>query len=160
MIPVRRKLAKAPLRVDVGRRTQAKAPSAKSIAGWAAAALGARAADAEIAVQIVTPAAIRRLNRDYRGKDTPTNVLSFPSTAPAGVVPRPLGDIVICPAVLAREAREQGKPERAHWAHLVIHGTLHLVGYDHEVEADAVRMERKEIAVLRRLGIPNPYRTP
>ena len=151
---------KAPLRVDVGRRTQARAPSAKSIASWAAAALGARSAGTEIAVQIVTPAAIRRLNRDYRGKDAPTNVLSFPSTAPAGVVPRPLGDIVICPAVLAREAREQGKPARAHWAHLVIHGTLHLVGYDHEVESDAVRMERKEIAVLRRLGIPNPYRTP
>ena len=151
---------KAPLRVDVGRRTQARAPSAKAIASWAAAALGARSAGTEIAVQIVTPAAIRRLNRDYRGKDAPTNVLSFPSTAPAGVVPRPLGDIVICPAVLAREAREQGKPARAHWAHLVIHGTLHLVGYDHEVESDAVRMERKEIAVLRRLGIPNPYRTP
>ena len=152
--------AKPALRVDIGRRTTAKAPSAKSIAGWAAAALGARSLGTEIAVQIVTPAAMRRLNRDYRGKDKPTNVLSFPSTAPAGVMPRPLGDIVICPAVLKREALEQGKPERAHWAHLVIHGALHLVGYDHEVEADAVRMERREIAVLRRLGLPNPYRTP
>ncbi|MEY4761212.1 MAG: hypothetical protein RLZZ200_1068 [Pseudomonadota bacterium] len=152
--------SKPALRVDIGRRTTAKAPSAKSIAGWAAAALGARAAGAEIAVQVVTPAAMRRLNREYRGKDKPTNVLSFPSTAPAGVMPRPLGDIVICPVVLKREALEQGKAERDHWAHLVVHGALHLVGYDHEVESDAVRMERREITVLRSLGIANPYRTP
>jgi probable rRNA maturation factor len=149
---------KPPLRIDLGRRTTAKAPGARAIASWAAAALGARAAGAEIAVQVVTPAAIRRLNRDYRGKDKPTNVLSFPSTAPAGALPRPLGDIVICPAVLKQEAREQGTPERAHWAHLVVHGTLHLVGYDHEDDADAARMERREITVLRRLGFPNPYR--
>ena len=151
--------ARNPLRVDLGRRTTAKAPGQRSIATWAAAALGPKAAGKEIAVQVVTPAAIRRLNRDYRGKDKPTNVLSFPTTAPAGVKPQPLGDIVICPAVLKREAREQGKPERAHWAHLVVHGTLHLVGYDHEDDADARRMERREVAVLRRLGFPDPYRS-
>jgi probable rRNA maturation factor len=149
---------KPPLRVDLGRRTAVETPSEKSIAAWAAAALGARAAGKEIAVQVVTPAAMRKLNRDYRGKDKPTNVLSFPSTAMAGVLPQPLGDIVICPVVLKREAREQGKAERAHWAHLVVHGTLHLVGYDHEEDDDALRMERREVAVLRRLGFPNPYR--
>ena len=145
------------LRVDLARRTTAKAPGARLIAAWAAAALGTRAG-AEIAVQVVSPAASRRLNHHYRGKDKPTNVLSFPTTAPPGAVPRPLGDIVICPAVLKREAREQGKPERAHWAHLVVHGALHLAGYDHENDSDATRMERREIAVLRRLGFPNPYR--
>ena len=71
--------------------------------------------------------------------------------------PLPLGDVVICPAVLRREAREQGKAERAHWAHLVVHGTLHLAGYDHEQDDDARRMERREIAVLRALGFDNPY---
>ncbi len=75
---------------------------------------------------------MRMLNRRYRGKDKPTNVLAFPAAPAPGVRPRPLGDVVICPAVLRREARAQGKSERAHWAHLVVHGTLHLVGYDHE----------------------------
>jgi probable rRNA maturation factor len=86
-------------------------------------------------------------------------VLSFPAAElPAGPE-RPLGDLVICPDVLRAEAREQHKSLRAHWAHLVVHGTLHLVGYDHTYPADADRMERREIAVLRRLGFPNPYRS-
>ena len=72
---------------------------------------------------------------------------------------RPLGDLVICPAVLRVEAREQHKSLRAHWAHLVVHGALHLVGYDHEEPADANRMERREVSILRRLGFPNPYRS-
>jgi len=151
--------ARAPaLRVDVARGTTDRAPGRRLLATWATAALGSRATGAELALQLVSAAASRRLNHRYRGKDQPTNVLSFPATAPPGVAPRPLGDIVICPAVLRREAREQGKPERAHWAHLVVHGALHLVGYDHENDADASRMERREIAVLRRLGYPNPYR--
>jgi probable rRNA maturation factor len=82
--------------------------------------------------------------------------LSFPAAQLPGPE-RPLGDLVICPQVLRAEAREQRKSLRAHWAHLVVHGTLHLVGYDHEREADATRMERREIAVLRRLGFANPY---
>ncbi|MET0291398.1 MAG: rRNA maturation RNase YbeY, partial [Steroidobacteraceae bacterium] len=125
---------------------------------WASAALGPRAAGREIAVRAVASGEMRRLNYQYRGKDAPTNVLSFPTTAAAGPQPRPLGDLVICPAVLRREAREQGKSERAHWAHLVVHGVLHLAGYDHEDDDDARRMERREIAVLRRLGFANPYR--
>jgi len=145
------------LRVDIGRRTTARMPSARSLAGWAGAALGARAAGKEIAVQLVSANESRRLNLQYRGKDLPTNVLSFPTTAPPGIRPQPLGDLVICPVVLKREAREQGKSERAHWAHLVVHGTLHLVGYDHECDSDAKRMERREITVLRKLGFANPY---
>jgi probable rRNA maturation factor len=118
----------------------------------------------EIGVSVVGPTESRRLNAQYRGRDKPTNVLSFPvpelpaSEASDGE-PRPLGDLVICPQVLRTEAREQKKSLRAHWAHLVVHGSLHLIGYDHERDADANRMERREIAVLRRLGFSNPYRS-
>jgi probable rRNA maturation factor len=112
---------------------------------------------------VVGPAESRRLNAQFRGRDKPTNVLSFPVAelpAPAAAdEPRPLGDLVICPQVLRAEAREQKKSLRAHWAHLVVHGSLHLIGYDHERDTDADRMERREIAVLRRLGFPNPYRS-
>ena len=101
---------------------------------------------------------MRALNRQFRGKDKPTNVLAFPAIGAQGAVPQPLGDVVICPAVLRREAHEQGKTLQAHWAHLVVHGALHLAGFDHELERDAQRMERREIAVLRSLGFDNPYR--
>ena len=124
---------------------------------------------------MVGAAESRRLNSQFRGKDKPTNVLSFPTAdipAPQGdeagergarersVPALPLGDLVICPQVLRAEAREQHKTLRAHWAHLVVHGTLHLIGYDHEKNADATRMERREVLVLRRLGFANPYRSP
>ena len=151
--------AAGPLQVDLVRRTPARAPSAQSLALWAAAALGARASGHEIAVQLVSPAVSRRLNRQFRGEDKATNVLSFPAVPMPGVKPKPLGDLVICPPVLLREAVQQGKSQRAHWAHLVIHGTLHLVGFDHEIEADARRMERREVRVLRGLGFPDPYRS-
>jgi probable rRNA maturation factor len=115
-------------------------------------------------VSVVGPAESRRLNAQYRGRDKPTNVLSFPvaqlpANATADGEPHPLGDLVICPQVLRSEAREQKKTLRAHWAHLVVHGSLHLIGYDHEDDSDADRMERREIAVLRRLGFANPYRS-
>jgi probable rRNA maturation factor len=122
-------------------------------------ALGRRGVDREIGVSVVGPAESRRLNAQYRGKDKPTNVLSFPVTHLPVTGPLPLGDLVICPQVLRTEAREQNKSLRAHWAHLVVHGSLHLIGYDHELDADADRMERREIAVLRRLGFANPYRS-
>jgi probable rRNA maturation factor len=122
-------------------------------------ALGRRGVDREIGVSVVGPAESRRLNSQYRGKDKPTNVLSFPVPQLPVTGPRPLGDLVICPQVLRTEAREQNKSLRAHWAHLVVHGSLHLIGYDHERDADADRMERREIAVLRRLGFANPYRS-
>jgi probable rRNA maturation factor len=126
--------------------------------------LGRRALGREIGVSVVGPTESRKLNARFRGRDKPTNVLSFPVPelphAAEGDEPRPLGDLVICPQVLRAEAREQKKSLRAHWAHLVVHGSLHLIGYDHEQEADANRMERREIAVLRRLGFSNPYRSP
>ena len=122
-------------------------------------ALGRRGVDREIGVSVVGPAESRRLNARYRGKDKPTNVLSFPVPELPVTGPQPLGDLVICPQVLRTEAREQKKSLRAHWAHLVVHGSLHLIGYDHEQDDDADRMERREIAVLRRLGFKNPYRS-
>jgi len=151
------------VRIDVRRRVRTWAPTRNDLTEWASTALGRRAAGREIGVAVVGPAESRRLNAQYRGRDKPTNVLSFPVAelpAPAaGDEPQPLGDLVICPQVLRTEAREQKKSLRAHWAHLVVHGSLHLIGYDHERDKDADRMERREIAVLRRLGFANPYRS-
>jgi probable rRNA maturation factor len=150
------------VRVDLQRRVQAWAPARAEIAKWASVALGRRALGREMGVRVVGAAESRRLNSQYRGKNRPTNVLSFP-VAPLPGKPvgeaRPLGDLVICPQVLRTEAREQKKTLRAHWAHLVVHGVLHLIGYDHEREAEASRMEQREISVLRRLGFANPYRS-
>jgi probable rRNA maturation factor len=131
-------------------------PTARDLQRWAAAALGARAAGRELSVLLVGAAASRRLNAHYRRRDRATNVLSFP--VPPGAGSALLGDLVICPAVLRAEARAQHKSARAHWAHLVVHGVLHLAGYDHEHEQQAQRMERREIRVLRALGVANPYR--
>jgi probable rRNA maturation factor len=160
------------LSVDVQRRVKTWAPPRADIAAWASIALGRKAVGRELSVRVVGPTESRRLNARYRGRDKPTNVLSFPaaelpagpSKAPARDGPAyrtewPLGDLVICPSVLRAEAREQHKSLRAHWAHLVVHGALHLAGYDHEDPADANRMERREVSVLRRLGFPNPYRS-
>ncbi len=151
---------RTPLIVDCRVPPRAHAPAARLMARWAVAALGSRGTGCEMALQVVSAPRMRLLNRRYRGKDKPTNVLSFPAAPAPGVRPRPLGDVLICPAVLRREARAQGKSEQAHWAHLIVHGTLHLVGFDHERGTDAARMERREIAVLRRLGFANPYRQP
>jgi probable rRNA maturation factor len=151
--------AHTPLIVECHVPANAKAPPARLMARWADAALGRQGRGCEMAVQVVSAPRMRALNRRYRGKDKPTNVLAFPAPPSPGVRPRPLGDVVICAAVLRREARVQRKREVAHWAHLVVHGTLHLAGYDHETgKRDAARMERREIAVLRRLGFSNPYR--
>lgn len=146
------------------------APSRQNIGTWIAAALGARVGG-ELAVRVVGNAESRRLNRAWRGKDKPTNVLSFPAAKIAakrgqtplpavrsgGAAPVMLGDLVVCAPVVAREAREQGKSRGAHWAHMIVHGTLHLLGHDHVKAADAARMERREIAILKRFGIGNPY---
>lgn len=112
----------------------------------------------ELVIRIVDPAESQSLNRDYRGKDRPTNVLSFPFDAPPGVPSEHLGDLVICAPVVAREAAEQGKPLAHHWAHMVVHGVLHLRGYDHIDPAGAEIMEEKERGLLARFGIPDPYR--
>jgi len=130
---------------------------------WAAAALGKQGEGREIAVRVVAARESRALNKQWRGKDKPTNVLSFPAPQQSKCgKPRdmalPLGDLVICAEVVRREAIRDGKPLQAHWAHLVVHGALHLVGYDHEAgRHEQLRMERREISVLKRFGIGNPY---
>jgi probable rRNA maturation factor len=151
------------LQLEVVRQGRDWSPATADIRTWASAALGRRAAGAELAVRVVNAAESKRLNARYRGKDQPTNVLSFPVPPlplGAGSAPRPLGDLVICASVVRDEARQQRKAIKSHWAHLVVHGSLHLLGYDHERDAEARRMERREVAVLKRFGIPNPYRSP
>ncbi|MDH5571175.1 MAG: rRNA maturation RNase YbeY [Gammaproteobacteria bacterium] len=111
----------------------------------------------EVTIRIVDDAEITQLNNDYRDKQGPTNVLSFPFECPAEVELNLLGDLVICASVVAHEAIEQNKPERAHWAHMVVHGILHLLGYDHIDDTEAEQMEQREIAILGLLGYPSPY---
>ncbi len=145
--------------VAVQRATRAAGvPPAARLTRWALTALE-RTARGELTVRIVGRGESAALNARYRGKRGPTNVLSFLSD-PAAAKGRellPLGDVVICASVVAREAREQGKTLAAHWAHMVIHGTLHLQGYDHENARDAAVMEARERALLATLGFPDPY---
>ncbi len=112
---------------------------------------------AALCLRIVGSAESRRLDREYRGKDQPTNVLSFPSSPEERVATGALGDLVICAPVVAREARAQRKTLGAHWAHMVVHGTLHLLDYDHERTGDARTMEALEVEILRGLGFHDPY---
>jgi probable rRNA maturation factor len=131
----------------------------------AEAACVAATTGGELAIVLTDDSAIRTLNRDWRGKDQPTNVLSFPAPddlPPARLAGEPgrvrlLGDIVIAYETMAREALAERRPFRHHLAHLAVHGFLHLVGHDHEAEAEAEAMETLEIAVLARLKVPNPY---
>lgn len=131
-------------------------PTDEQFGLWVRTALRGRA-PAELAIRIVDREESRRLNRQYRGKDAPTNVLSFPAELPKDIGLNLLGDILICAPQVAEEALAQGKAEQAHWAHLTIHGVLHLLGYDHHLAAEAEVMEGIEIALLASLGIPNPY---
>lgn len=130
-------------------------PADEDFMHWTAAAL--ENADASIVIRIVDEEESRRLNRDYRGKDQPTNVLSFPFEAPPEVPSIHMGDLVICAPVVAEEAVRQGKPVLHHWAHMVVHGILHLRGYDHIEAEEAETMETLEHKLLQDMGIPDPY---
>jgi len=134
-------------------------PKAAELKRWTLRAL-ADDVHGELTVRIVDERESAELNSRYRRKEGPTNVLSFPAeaaSAPGGADLLPFGDVVICAEVVAREAREQGKPLAAHWAHMVVHGALHLQGYDHENARDAGIMEARERALLAELGFPDPY---
>ena len=113
--------------------------------------------EAEISLLIVDETEGAELNRQWRGKDGPTNVLSFPSDLPAELNLPLLGDLIICAPVVEKEAMAQKKSLDAHWAHMVVHGTLHLLGYDHVVDAEAQEMEALETRILKQLGYPDPY---
>lgn len=132
-------------------------PSDGAFQSWAELALQDHPGDAELCIRLVNSDESQQLNRNYRGKDKPTNVLSFPFEPPPGLTLDTLGDIAICTAVVEQEAQAQHKALQHHYAHLVIHGILHLLGYDHINDTDAQVMESKEIQLLSDLGIPNPY---
>ena len=136
-----------------------KLPLKRQFAQWASLALADMPATAErthVSIRIVDEEESAELNERYRNKPGSTNILSFPVPA-ALIAAGTLGDLAICAQVVEREAREQGKSAPAHWAHLVIHGVLHLQGYDHESAPDAARMEALEVSILDKLDIANPY---
>jgi len=135
-------------------------PSEAQFLHWATAAWrGDASAAAGVVVRLVDTAESRRLNAEFRHKDTPTNVLSFPYEPLPGMAFHHVGDLVICAPVVAQEAVGQGKPALAHWAHMVVHGMLHLQGFDHAGDADAERMEALETGILTGLGFAAPYAT-
>ncbi len=160
-------MTQGPVRLDVavGYATpRAGVPAATSFRRWVAAALQGRIREADLAIRIVGEDEGRALNRHYRGKDYATNVLSFPGELPPevklpkGVTMPLLGDIVLCAPVVAREAAEQAKPIAHHYAHLTVHGCLHLLGMDHQDEREAQCMEQLERDILAKLSIDDPYR--
>ena len=160
-------MTRGPIRLDVAvsyAAPRAGLPAAVSFRRWVAAALEGRIREADLAVRIVGAKEGRALNRHYRGKDYATNVLSFPADVadgvklPKGVKLPLLGDLVLCAPVVAREAREQKKPLAAHYAHLTVHGALHLLGWDHQDAREAECMEQLEREILAGLGIDDPYR--
>ena len=132
-------------------------PTAEQIEQWATAAIQLQSNEVEMTVRIVDEAESHELNLNYRGKDRPTNVLSFPFECPDEVELPLLGDLVICRQVVEREAQEQDKPLMAHWAHMVVHGSLHLLGYDHIEDDEAEEMESLETQIMTGLGFADPY---
>lgn len=157
-------MTRGPDRLDVSvsyALPRAGLPAANSFRKWVAAALAGRIREADLAIRLVDAREGRALNRHYRGKDSATNVLSFPAELPEGLpegVRLPLlGDLVLCAPVVAREAREQRKPLGAHYAHLTVHGVLHLLGWNHEDTREAECMEALEREILAGMGIDDPY---
>ena len=146
------------LEIDIQRETSDPAPDEDDIRRWIQAALATqRTADSEVSVRLVDEDEMAELNHTWRGKSGPTNVLSFPSDLPPELELPLLGDIVVCTQVVAREASEQHKTLEAHWAHMLVHGTLHAQGYDHEEDDEAACMEARETEILAGLGVPDPY---
>lgn len=135
-------------------------PTANQIEHWAQAALSAGQcaySEPELTVRLVAEAESQELNFAYRGKNQPTNVLSFPFEVPEHIPLELLGDLIICMPVVAREAKEQQKSEEQHWAHMVVHGCLHLLGFDHIKDDEAETMENLERQIMAQLGYPDPY---
>lgn len=132
-------------------------PTEQQFRQWVVAAIETENLPVELVIRIVDETESQALNLQFRSKDRPTNVLSFPFEVIPGIEVNHLGDLVICSPVVSREAREQHKPVESHWAHMVVHGLLHLQGYDHQHERDAVTMESQEIRIMAQLGYADPY---
>jgi probable rRNA maturation factor len=145
--------------IDIQSSSGEPSPGEDDIRRWVSAALEGRREDAEVSVCLVDEDTMTGLNSRYRGKDSSTNVLSFPAELPPGVEHPLLGDIVLCAAVINREAREQHKSPEAHWSHMLVHGSLHLLGYDHVDPREAEAMEALETGILSGLGYACPYAT-
>mgnify|MGYP005814784311 FL=1 len=146
------------LELDLQLASNGQHPAEADFRRWCELALRQRSGDSELTIRLVDEDEGRELNRTWRHKDYATNVLSFPADVPDEFLDIPLlGDLVICVPVVEREATEQGKTPEAHWAHLVIHGCLHLLGYDHIDDAEAEEMESLERDLLAELGYPDPY---
>jgi len=132
-------------------------PSSAQFQVWVDAALQGQALDSELLIRLVDGDESAALNQQYRHKAGPTNILSFPFEAPPGIELAMLGDLVMCVPVIVQEALQQAKPVEHHWAHITVHGVLHLLGYDHIDDAEAEQMEALEIEILQQFNIPNPY---
>ncbi|MGK3130846.1 rRNA maturation RNase YbeY [Pantoea sp. C8B4] len=132
-------------------------PAEPAFQRWLEAAVTPFQPESEVTIRLVDEAESHELNLTYRGKDKPTNVLSFPFEAPPGIELPLLGDLIICRQVVEQEAEEQGKTVESHWAHMVVHGTLHLLGYDHIEDEEAEEMEALETEIMLALGYPDPY---
>lgn len=132
-------------------------PSEEQVSLWLNTATEKLDDEFDLTVRLVDEQESHQLNFDYRGKDKPTNVLSFPFEAPPGVEINLLGDLIICKQVVEQEAKDQDKTLAAHWAHMVVHGALHLLGYDHIDDEEAIEMESLETQILQRMGFEDPY---
>jgi probable rRNA maturation factor len=148
----------AELRLELSYAARAPwVPSRRQLQRWAAGAWTSQKKSAVLSIRVVGRAQSRSLNRSYRGKDRATNVLSFAGPGRLANHEWMLGELVICAPVVAMEARLQEKTVQAHWAHMTVHGLLHLLGFDHEVAAEALKMESMEVQILDRLGFSDPY---
>lgn len=145
--------------IDIESNSQSQQiPPVAELERWISAALRSQQLEeAEVSLYIADEAESQELNSQYRGKDYPTNVLSFPADIPEEVGVPLLGDLVVCAPVVEREAREQGKTLNAHWAHMLVHGCLHLLGFDHTEDGEAEEMEALETEIITGLGYPAPY---
>lgn len=149
------------LTLDMQNATGYELPGLEQFEQWVGHALSeaqpVRGNDTELAIRVVGKAESAELNLRYRKKDAATNVLSFPAQFPEGIVLPQIGDLVICAEIVLQESNQQNKTEVAHWAHLTVHGVLHLLGYDHVETVQAQAMEAIEVQVLKQLGYQNPY---
>jgi len=145
------------LDLQLATEEQDNLPGKEEFQLWLDSAVTLFQQDAEVTIRLVDAEESQQLNSEYRGKDKPTNVLSFPFEAPPGIELNLLGDLIICKQVVETEASDQGKPLNAHWAHMVVHGALHLLGYDHIADDEAEEMESLETEIMQKMGFDDPY---